>query len=196
MKDTAGYLIDGSVTVNSTTGVQAYDGLAENLDTWLGDGGSSPDTFLLMIGTNDIGKGYKANATVRLEALIRSLYGYRPNAAVYLASLTPRPAFAAAINSFNAAIPGIVDGCLADGLDVHFVDMYTPLSANVSAYLSEDKLHPSAAGYNKIAEVWYNALTVPEPPATELVIAGLIVFGVWRSWQQRRKDWRNPTSRT
>lgn len=181
-----GYLIDGAISIGSD-GKQDYGGLAENLKNWLD--ASTPDTILLMIGTNDIGKGYATGATNRLETLIRSIYTYSTekdknhHVAVYVASLAPRPQSTSinnAVKSFNLEVPGIVDDCVADGLDVHYVDMYTPLNANTALYLSDDKLHPSAAGYQVIADTWYNALAVPEPSCVVLLIVGAAMFGIWR----------------
>jgi hypothetical protein len=61
------------------------------------------------------------------------------------------PVKEARIQTFNAAIPGIV---ASRGSKVHLVDMHSALTTADLA----DGVHPSAAGYDKMADVWYAAL--------------------------------------
>jgi hypothetical protein len=52
------------------------------------------------------------------------------------------------------------------------VDLYTDINSNVTAWISPlDGLHPTAAGYQEIARVWFNAIknayeSAPSPVPT------------------------------
>ncbi|WP_247660094.1 ricin-type beta-trefoil lectin domain protein, partial [Micromonospora sp. D75] len=61
---------------------------------------------------------------------------------------------AAAVRTFNAALPGIVQSKVNAGKRVHLVDQYSALT---TADLI-DGIHPTATGYDKMAAVWYRAL--------------------------------------
>jgi cellulase/cellobiase CelA1 len=62
------------------------------------------------------------------------------------------------VQTFNAAIPGIVASKDTAGKHVHLVDMYDALTTSDLT----DGIHPTAAGYDKMAATWYKALlTVP-----------------------------------
>jgi lysophospholipase L1-like esterase len=116
-----------------------------------------PHTVLLHIGTNDILQNHDlATAPDRLSALIDRITTTAPDAEVFVAQITPLgwSDGDAAVNSFNAAIPGIVQAKVNAGKNVHLVDMHSALTV---ADL-EDGVHPTATGYDKMAAVWYEAL--------------------------------------
>ena len=56
--------------------------------------------------------------------------------------------------SFNNQIPGIVQSKVSAGKPVYVVEMYNALT---TADLI-DGIHPNSNGYNKMADVWYNAI--------------------------------------
>lgn len=131
------------------------DQIDANIVGWLNT--YQPQTVLLHIGTNDILQNYDvAGAPNRLSALIDHITTTAPNAEVFVAQITPLgwAEGDAAVNSFNAAIPGIVQSKVNAGKHVHMVDMHSALTA---ADL-DDGVHPTAAGYDKMAAVWYAAL--------------------------------------
>jgi hypothetical protein len=134
-----------------------------------------PQTVLLHIGTNDILQNHDvAGAPNRLSALIDRITATAPNAKVFVAQITPLgwPEGDAAVNTYNAAIPGIVQSKVNAGKSVYMVDMHSALTA---ADL-DDGVHPTAAGYDKMAAVWYAALqSVPGSigtPANSTEIVG------------------------
>jgi autotransporter-associated beta strand protein len=136
-------------------------GLDENLAGWIGPGHENPDKILLMIGSNDINLSYDMpNAPTRLSNLITHIYGYRPNVRLYVASIIPMSAggHQTDVQTFNAAIPGIVASHQALGRDVVYVPMYEAL--NISTDLA-DGLHPNALGYLHMAQAWDTALHTP-----------------------------------
>ncbi|THV27115.1 RICIN domain-containing protein [Glycomyces paridis] len=131
------------------------DQIDANIVNWLNT--YQPQTVLLHIGTNDILQNYNvSSAPNRLSTLIDHITSTAPNAEVFVAQLTPLGwgEADAAVNNFNAAIPGIVQSKVNAGENVHLVDMHSALTA---ADL-DDGVHPTAAGYDKMAATWYAAL--------------------------------------
>ncbi|MEV4460756.1 SGNH/GDSL hydrolase family protein [Microbispora sp. NPDC049633] len=113
----------------------------------------TPRTVLLHIGTNDVYQNPNG-ASSRLATLIDRITATSPEAEVFVATIIPLSGADATVRSFNAAIPGMVRTRAAAGRRVHLVDMYGALTTADLA----DGVHPSAAGYAKMATVWYDAL--------------------------------------
>jgi len=133
------------------------DQIDANITGWLTT--YQPHTVLLHLGTNDISQNYDLpNAPNRLSTLIDHITTTLPAAEVFVAQIIPLSYDTAQLQAFNAAIPGIVQNKAAAGKHVHLVDQYDALT---TADL-QDGVHPNAAGYDKMAAVWYHALqTVP-----------------------------------
>jgi lysophospholipase L1-like esterase len=176
------YIINGGISD------APHAGLDENLASWIGPSGAAPDRILLMIGVNDIGYGYNLDsAPTRLSNLIGDIYRYRPNVSLYVASLIPlaNSTQNSLVQTYNAAIPGIVATYAAKGKSIHYVDMYDALTTS----MLNDGVHPNAAGYAAMAQVWSNALTprqTPEPSSIVLVgigLAGLLTY----TWKKRTR---------
>jgi lysophospholipase L1-like esterase len=131
------------------------DQIDANIAGWLGT--AAPRTVLLHIGTNDVLQNYNlAGAPSRLSALIDHITAGAPAADVFVATIIPLASASqeAAVRTFNAAVPGIVQSKVNAGKRVHLVDMHAALTA---ADLT-DGIHPTAAGYDKMAATWYAAL--------------------------------------
>ncbi|TKK91023.1 GDSL family lipase [Herbidospora galbida] len=114
----------------------------------------SPRTILLHIGTNDMGQQYQVStAPARLSALIDKIRANAPQVELFVAQITPSadPSFNARIQTFNAAIPGIV---ASKGPLTHLVDQNTGFTTADLA----DGLHPNQTGYDKMAARWMTAL--------------------------------------
>jgi Ca2+-binding RTX toxin-like protein len=117
-----------------------------------------PDAVLLMTGANDTG----GNATIminKLRALLISMTDASPGTTVFVSTIPPRydPARNAVVNKFNALIPGLVDQ-LDDTRLIKFVDMTGLTLADITPPPEDKGTHPTAAGYEKIAQYWFNAL--------------------------------------
>jgi lysophospholipase L1-like esterase len=144
------------------------DQIDANIAGWLSTAG--PRTVLLHIGTNDVLQNYDlAGAPGRLSALIDHITAAAPTADVFVATIIPLASSSqeAAARTFNAAVPGIVQGKVGSGKRVHLVDMHAALTA---ADLT-DGIHPTAGGYDKMAATWYAALrsvpgTIGDPSGT------------------------------
>jgi lysophospholipase L1-like esterase len=157
------------------------DQIDANIVGWLNT--FNPRTVLLHIGTNDVLQNFNlSGAPGRLSTLLDRITNTKPAADVFVAQIIrlSNSGQDAAVRSFNAAIPGIVQSKVNAGKRVHLVNMYPALS---TADLI-DGIHPTAGGYDKMAAVWYNALlsvpgTIGSPgnPGTNLLANGNIESG-------------------
>jgi lysophospholipase L1-like esterase len=154
----------------------------QNLDTYLA-GVPAPNYVLLMVGTNDfIGGAGEATAINRLDTLIGHVTSHLPNAHLIVSNLTVRgePTEESHIQTlFNPFVPGLVS---AHGAKVSFVDMHSAIA--LSDLAAGDNAHPNQAGFNKLGDAWFGAITAtPEPSAfTLLTIAlfGLLAYALWK----------------
>jgi lysophospholipase L1-like esterase len=114
-----------------------------------------PDLILLHIGTNDANQGRTSTQMqASLQSLLTKIRTTRPNAQVIVASLILRTDNAgreATQMSYNSAIPGIV---AAQGANFHFLDMHAVLGPGDL----NDGLHPTQAGYDKMADAWISVV--------------------------------------
>ncbi|MFI9005717.1 ricin-type beta-trefoil lectin domain protein [Actinosynnema sp. NPDC053489] len=152
------------------------DQIDANIVTWLRN--TTPRTVLLHIGTNDILQNYNVSgAPGRLSTLIDRITATAPNADVFVATIIPlaNSGQEAAARTFNAAIPGIVQGKVNAGKRVRLVDMHSALT---TADLI-DGVHPTATGYDKMAATWYSALrSVPGSIGDPIASQGRQIVGV------------------
>jgi lysophospholipase L1-like esterase len=128
------------------------DQIDANIVTWLRT--FTPNTILLHIGTNDInGNVDVANAPARLSALLDKIRATAPNVELFVAQITPLgdPTLERRVQTFNAAIPGIV---AQKGPRTHLVDM--PSVVGTADLL--DGIHPTASGYTRMGDQWFAAL--------------------------------------
>ncbi len=114
-----------------------------------------------MIGTDSINdKDIKyANAPKRLGNLLDQITTTAPNALVVVASIAPTKTDAgnSKVQTYNNAIPGLVQMRASAGKHIVVVDMFAALTANASyktAWL-DDNLHPNDAGYVVMGQTWY-----------------------------------------
>jgi len=93
------------------------------------------------------------NAPARLGELIDKICNKLPaGGKLYVASIIPISY--ADVKSYNSQIAGIVQNKANQGKPVYLVDMYSSLTTNDLG----DGVHPNANGYNKMADVWFNAI--------------------------------------
>ena len=64
------------------------------------------------------------------------------------------------MQTYNNAIPGLVQTRVAAGKHIVVVDMYAAFTANTNykTALMNDDLHPNDAGYMVMAQTWYAAI--------------------------------------
>lgn len=134
-------------------GLSMTAGIPENLD-------DTPHIVLLHIGTNDLvstdPQQPVAEAPHRLDAFLDELVGAWPDALIVVAQIIPLPFAASAVNTYNAAIPGIVEAHATAGEHVVLVDQFSDFPAN--GVDQSDTVHPNTTGYAAMADVWFAAI--------------------------------------
>ncbi|MBD2777358.1 GDSL-type esterase/lipase family protein [Iningainema tapete] len=136
---------------------------AVSINGWLNT--YQPDMVLLMTGTNDFRFTTNTSEVAqRLSSLIDQITNQAPNTQVLVASIPPiatlnkenRPELTQLVADFNSRIPSIVNSKASQGRKVSFVDVFN--SINESDLVYGDGVHPTMAGYSKIARTWYDAI--------------------------------------
>lgn len=126
-----------------------------------------PATLLLHIGTNNLLIGQTPEeALVELNALLTRIYATAPTVQVILAQIIPLipPLDNGPVIAFNAAIPAMADGFAQAGFRIDVVDMYTAFRTDPNWLgLYVDGVHPNQDGYDRMADVWYDAMKVSDP---------------------------------
>ncbi len=136
--------------------------IRDRVNGWLNT--STPDIVTLMIGTNDTRKDSISQVSSQLIGLIDKITQQLPDAQLLVASIPPihpdgqSQARIQNTLDFNAAIPDIVDGKVAEGKKVKFVDMTSLTVDDISSPPEDSGLHPTVEGYGLIADFWYDAL--------------------------------------
>ncbi|MET7281842.1 SGNH/GDSL hydrolase family protein [Kribbella sp. NPDC005582] len=133
------------------------DELRSWIDYWLTL--NRPRYVLLHIGTNDVVQAHDlANAPARLQDLVSRIAEQVPGVTILVASIVPSPdrGLNERIEAYNAAVPGVVEAVRTTGADVRFVDLNKRMAMSD---ISADKLHPTDAGFLKMGDIWYDALT-------------------------------------
>ena len=141
--------------------IEGNNGIAQFANTSIPN--YDPNIITLMIGTNDInGNNNVADAPNRLGKLLDSIFMRDPNVLVVLAQIVPTRSDGTnnTIKTYNAAMPNLVSTRAGQGRHIVLVDMYTAFTkdTNFRTSLLGDNLHPNQAGYNLMADVWFQAL--------------------------------------
>ncbi|OBT51242.1 hypothetical protein VE04_08841, partial [Pseudogymnoascus sp. 24MN13] len=145
---------------------------------------SQPNLVLINAGTNDCIQNIDiANAHVRLGKMVDRLLSAIPGVTVICSTLLPNGNAAAEANVklFNAQLPAMVANYQAANEKVLLVDFHTSFFS--LSDIRTDGTHPTDAGYQKMAAVWYqgiqaaaaaNWLTAPAAVAglSDIVVGG------------------------
>ena len=128
----------------------------------------APQALLLLEGINDIHAGTptQASAIPTLVTSLRTMVqeGKRRGLTVFLSTLLPERKGACRAFDFTDDIEDVLAAntqirALAQSENVPLVDMYPAFSGSLTTLLGADGLHPSEAGYQKMADVFYDAIT-------------------------------------
>jgi hypothetical protein len=112
-----------------------------------------PHIILVHAGTNDM-SGNSNGADMRLGALMDDLIAEAPDALIVISNIIPLPFAASAVDSFNATVNTMVEERASAGAHVIFADQFTGFPESELG----DGVHPNEAGYNRMAEVWFEAI--------------------------------------
>jgi len=116
-----------------------------------------PEVVLLLIGTNDIVQDYQlSTAPARLGALLDRIHQLRPATKLIVSSVPPlaNASDNTQAAAYNANVRSHVDARAAAGRSISFVDAAAALTVSDLA----DGIHPTSAGYAKLADVWHPAI--------------------------------------
>ena len=132
------------------------------LSQWLGH--YDFDIALVHLGTNDAFYR-KPNARVanELSAVIELLRADNPNAIILLAQVIPtsrRPEDAQAVENMNSVVPVVVKAMNTKASPVILINHFSGFDALIETY---DGVHPNAAGEEKIAQRWFEAIMANRP---------------------------------
>jgi lysophospholipase L1-like esterase len=120
-----------------------------------------PDIILYHIGTNDLGHSDVASYALAANETLRIIYEYDPDITVILAKiiLTTDNDRNIRAHSYNLLLEEYAQYWSDNGYSIIVVDMENAL---VPAVYPEgdlaDMAHPTKTGYEKMADVWYEAL--------------------------------------
>ncbi|KAJ7348270.1 lipolytic enzyme [Mycena albidolilacea] len=111
-----------------------------------------PNVVLLMAGTNDVLDNISSGAPAQISALIDTIFTTCPDAALIVASLTPLTGtgLQANVNTFNTALTQLVNTRKAAGQHILLASMSSVLASDLI-----DGIHPTDAGYVKMANAWF-----------------------------------------
>jgi len=131
--------------------------IREAVRDWLNE--SQPHIILLMVGTNDVlfPEAHEFPiAAARLDALVGQITVISPTSELIVASIPPLadPQANERASVFAQEVRAIVNTRAAQGRRVSYVDMNSVLTLADLA----DGVHPNAAGYEKMADVWNEAI--------------------------------------
>lgn len=122
----------------------------------------NPQVLLLMEGTNDLYFGGDKAVIYAIPSLDRMIREAQDRGTeVFLATVPPqRPGRRPDRTNVAPLIPGFNEEVrqLALRRNVVLVDVYSALNANLDLYIGDDDLHPTEAGFQKIAETFFDAI--------------------------------------
>ncbi|KAF2735297.1 SGNH hydrolase [Polyplosphaeria fusca] len=131
-----------------------------------------PNVVLIHLATNDLNRGNNppepdAQAPTRLGQLIDDILAKLPDAAIFVAKIvgTSNAGLQQKFNTYNAAIPDVVKARTDKGSKLFVVDMSVVKGNEMSDYL-----HPNAAGYKHMGDIWADAVlnntaSIKAPPS-------------------------------
>jgi lysophospholipase L1-like esterase len=113
-----------------------------------------PHIVLLHIGTNDMAS-MSSGAPNRVGTLIDQIVADLPEALLVVAKIIPFPGASNQVNTFNSALPAVVEQRANAGKHVILVDQFQGFPTSELG----DGVHPNQAGYTRMAGVWYTAIS-------------------------------------
>ncbi|KFX97835.1 hypothetical protein O988_04659 [Pseudogymnoascus sp. VKM F-3808] len=117
-----------------------------------------PNVVAILAGTNDAGQGFDTpNMANRMATLIDHIFAVATGTTIIVGALPPmyEPADDI-VRQYNRDLADLVSKRSAAGQKIFLADMHSPWWS--LADLTKDKVHPTDAGYLKMARVFYDAI--------------------------------------
>jgi lysophospholipase L1-like esterase len=136
-----------------------YRGDSSDLARWFDT--QQPDVVLMHFGTNDLWSGAAPAAILSAySAILSKLRSRNPSVKVYVAQVIPlqpdtQKDYTALATALNSAIPGWATQNNQASSPIVVVDQFTGFNATAD---TSDGVHPTAAGSEKMAQKWFDAL--------------------------------------
>ena len=181
--------------------------VAQNLTNWISQ--TDPEIVLLMIGINDIpagSTGTSGAAQTNLYNIVQTIVGMSPQTRIIVAQITSTTTVTSAIAEYNAYIQHtLVPAFAAQGKWVYTVDQYSNFLLNGGPAINKSLYsngwnHPNAAGYDLMAQTWYDGIraalastATPLDRSPGKLTAGLAGSGFTLSWPAEQTGWQLET---
>ncbi len=128
----------------------------------------TPDVILMMIGIN----GIAADSPTQLDGLVNTIFTNRPTVKLITAQIIPKIPFTQLVVDYNTYIRNtLLPKYTGQGRGITTVDQYVNFLTNPavnssinSAFYSNAINHPTAIGYNAMAETWFKGVLAIIPP--------------------------------
>lgn len=146
----------------------------------------NPDIVLLMIGINDVARygngGDPAAAKTQLEALVSTILTTKPDVNLIVAQINAYKdgSVTKSVTAYNDFIKNTLVPTYADrGYHITTVDQFANFckpDGTLDQSMYSNIIHPSAVGYDRVAETWFNAIQVvtPVPEPSSLGLLGTL----------------------
>ncbi len=123
---------------------------------------------LLLIGTNDLSQNQGVTSTRdEIGEIIDNIFEFNGLIEIYLGTLLPRKdSHQSEVEALNALLPELVNSKRALGVKIFLVDLNTRFIADPNWQTTRmfDLVHPNDAGYDVIAQVWYEEIRKNHAP--------------------------------
>jgi lysophospholipase L1-like esterase len=140
----------GKLGEPATEGARRFPDVMSNL---------RPEVVLVLTGANDLALGSSAVAPAALAVETMAKEARFRNARVFIATMPPQRS--SGTRALPASLVQTYNGRLADvarGEGAVLVDLYSALLPSVTTYIGVDGLHPTEAGYRRVAEAFFAAI--------------------------------------
>jgi VCBS repeat-containing protein len=157
--------------------------IKSNVNGWLAT--APADVILLMIGTNDAFGGTDGpTLRNRLSDLIDEIDQVSPDSYLIVSSITPldgprsNDTENAEVTKYNNLIPTLVNDKFAEGKRVFYANAGGSLTradmngTNSATSPTNDGIHPTEEGYDKLGDAWYDEVFNPESLAGKSNLIG------------------------
>lgn len=127
-----------------------------------------PNLVLLLIGTNDLNQNQGVTSTRdEISEIIDNIFQFNGLIEIYLATLLPRKdSHQSEVEELNALLPDLVLTKSSQGVKIFLVDLNTRFLADPNWQTTRmfDTVHPNDAGYDVIAQVWFEEIRKHHAP--------------------------------